>query len=163
MVNVTDSPSILLAGMAASRLPIAVAHGEGRAEWPSPAARAAFEAEGLVAARFVDHRGRVTERYPENPNGSPGGITALTTPDGLGGPTRTRLRRYLAAAGQGRGTVSAGNQIVVGSAQAFACRSAVRFPHLDGELSLTGLHLRSGSHEYAPQPVLSPIPSAITV
>jgi phosphoribosylformylglycinamidine synthase len=82
MVEVAAGPSVLLAGMAGSRLPIAVAHGEGRAEWPSDEARAAFEAEGLVAARFVDHRGRVTEHYPENPNGSPQGITALTTPDG---------------------------------------------------------------------------------
>jgi phosphoribosylformylglycinamidine synthase len=68
--------------MAGSRLPIAVAHGEGRAEWASEAARAAFEGQGLVAARFIDHRGLITERYPENPNGSPQGVTALTTPDG---------------------------------------------------------------------------------
>src|SRR5262249_45839890 len=56
--------------------------GEGRAEWPSDDARAAFEAKGLVAARFVDNRGEVTERYPANPNGSPAGITAITTPHG---------------------------------------------------------------------------------
>ena len=68
--------------MAGSRLPIAVAHGEGRAEWPTDDGRGALEQPGLVAARFVDHRGRATERYPDNPNGSPGGITALTTPDG---------------------------------------------------------------------------------
>jgi phosphoribosylformylglycinamidine synthase len=82
MLTVTESPSVLLAGMAGSRLPIAVAHGEGRAEWASEAARAAFEGQGLVAARFIDHRGLITERYPENPNGSPQGVTALTTPDG---------------------------------------------------------------------------------
>jgi len=74
LVEIAESPSILLRGMAGARLPIVVAHGEGRAE---------FEGEtGIVAARFVDHRGAVTEHYPENPNGSPGGITALTTPDG---------------------------------------------------------------------------------
>jgi phosphoribosylformylglycinamidine synthase len=74
MVEVEESPSILLRGMAGARLPIVVAHGEGRAE---------FEGETeIVAARFVNNRGAVTEHYPENPNGSPGGITGLTTPDG---------------------------------------------------------------------------------
>ena len=82
LLTITDSPSVLFAGMVGSTLPIAVAHGEGRAEWPSEQARGAFESKGLVAARFVDHRGRVTVRYPENPNGSPQGVTALTTPDG---------------------------------------------------------------------------------
>ena len=76
------SPSVLLAGMEGSLLPIAVAHGEGRAELGTDADRAALERAGLVAARFVDNHGRPTERYPANPNGSPGGITALTTPDG---------------------------------------------------------------------------------
>jgi len=74
LVEIEESPSILLRGMAGARLPIVVAHGEGQAE---------FEGEtAIVAARFVDHRGAPTEHYPENPNGSPGGITALTTPDG---------------------------------------------------------------------------------
>jgi len=74
LVEIAESPSILLRGMAGARLPIVVAHGEGRAE---------FEGEtGIVAAHFVDNRGAATEHYPENPNGSPGGITALTTPDG---------------------------------------------------------------------------------
>jgi phosphoribosylformylglycinamidine synthase len=82
LVAVTDSPSVLLRGMAGSRLPIAVAHGEGRAEWPTDDGRAGVEEAGLVSARFVDHRGRPTELYPDNPNGSPGGITALTTRDG---------------------------------------------------------------------------------
>src|SRR6185503_11080271 len=82
LVAVTESPSVLLRGMIGSRLPIAVAHGEGRAEWPVDSGRTAVEEAGLVAARFVDHRGRPTELYPDNPNGSPGGITALTTRDG---------------------------------------------------------------------------------
>ncbi|HEY7375857.1 MAG TPA: phosphoribosylformylglycinamidine synthase, partial [Polyangia bacterium] len=82
LVTVADSPSVLLRGMSGSRLPIAVAHGEGRAEWPTDDGRGAVEDAGLVAARFVDHRGRPTELYPDNPNGSPGGITALTTRDG---------------------------------------------------------------------------------
>ena len=82
LVEVTGSPSILLRGMAGARLPIAVAHGEGRALWDSDAARRAAESAGVVAARFVDHHGRPAERYPANPNGSPGGITALTSEDG---------------------------------------------------------------------------------
>ncbi|HVO18150.1 MAG TPA: phosphoribosylformylglycinamidine synthase subunit PurQ, partial [Anaeromyxobacter sp.] len=82
LVEVLESPSVLLAGMAGSRLPVVVAHGEGRAEFASPAQGQALGARGLVAARFVDHRGRPADRYPDNPNGSPGGITAVTTPDG---------------------------------------------------------------------------------
>ncbi len=80
-VEVLDSPSILLQGMAGSRLPIAVAHGEGRAEIEAADLKQLNE-RGLVAARYVDNHGRVTERYPLNPNGSPQGVTALTTPDG---------------------------------------------------------------------------------
>jgi phosphoribosylformylglycinamidine synthase len=82
LVQIQHSPSIFFAGMEGSRLPIAVAHGEGRAEMVSPIERDALEAAGLVAARYVDHQGRVTERYPDNPSGSPAGMTALTTPDG---------------------------------------------------------------------------------
>jgi phosphoribosylformylglycinamidine synthase len=74
LVEVLDSPSVLLRGMAGARLPIAVAHGEGRAECERP--------PGVVALRFVDGHGRVAERYPANPNGSPGGLTGFTTPDG---------------------------------------------------------------------------------
>jgi phosphoribosylformylglycinamidine synthase len=81
-VRIEPSPSVLLAGMAGSLVPIAVAHGEGRAEFTSPEARTALDGSGLVAARFIDHHGTPTEHYPENPNGSPQGITAITTPDG---------------------------------------------------------------------------------
>ncbi len=77
-VEVTPSPSILLAGMEGSRLPIAVAHGEGRAEYPEPAADLA---KG-VALRYIENSGEVAERYPANPNGSPRGITGLTSEDG---------------------------------------------------------------------------------
>jgi phosphoribosylformylglycinamidine synthase len=80
---IEKSPSILLQGMAGAVIPIAVAHGEGYAEFPTAAAAAAFSAtSGLVGARYVDNRHRVTEQYPLNPNGSPHGITALTTRDG---------------------------------------------------------------------------------
>jgi len=82
LVRIEPSPSVLLAGMAGSLVPIAVAHGEGRAEFTSPDARTALDDSGLVAARFADHHGNPTEHYPENPNGSPQGLTAITTPDG---------------------------------------------------------------------------------
>jgi phosphoribosylformylglycinamidine synthase len=82
LLRIEPSPSVLLAGMAGSLLPIAVAHGEGRAEFASTAGLTALNNAGLVAARFVDHHGNPTEHYPENPNGSPGGITSITTPDG---------------------------------------------------------------------------------
>ena len=79
-LEVQRSPSLFFQGMAGSRIPIVVSHGEGYAEFRDAAARKA--AEALVALRFVDNRGAVTETYPYNPNGSPAGITGLTTPDG---------------------------------------------------------------------------------
>ena len=82
MVQVEKSPSILLAGMEGSRLPIAVAHGEGRAEFRDSAHLRSMQGSGQVALRYVDNHGQVTTRYPANPNGSPSGITGLTTPDG---------------------------------------------------------------------------------
>jgi phosphoribosylformylglycinamidine synthase len=82
LLRIEESPSVLLRAMAGSQLPIAVAHGEGRAEFESDAQQANLEKAGLVAARFVNHYGAIANRYPDNPNGSPGGMTALTTPDG---------------------------------------------------------------------------------
>ncbi len=78
MVEVPQTPSILFDGMAGSRMPIVVSHGEGRAVFTGKAQRKAAE----VCLRYVDNRGRKTETYPLNPNGSPKGITGLTTPDG---------------------------------------------------------------------------------
>jgi phosphoribosylformylglycinamidine synthase len=80
LLEVQRSPSLFFQGMAGSRLPIVVSHGEGYAEFKDAAARKA--AQPLVALRFVDNRGAVTESYPYNPNGSPDGITGLTTADG---------------------------------------------------------------------------------
>jgi len=79
MVEVLESSSLFFAGMAGSRMPIAVAHGEGFAEF---AREDQLNAQHLATLRFVDNYGRVTERYPENPNGSPRGITGVTTADG---------------------------------------------------------------------------------
>jgi phosphoribosylformylglycinamidine synthase len=77
-VEVQESPSLFFQGMAGMRAPIVVAHGEGYADY----ARQGNASETLVALRFVDNAGRPTERYPLNPNGSPQGITSVTTPDG---------------------------------------------------------------------------------
>jgi phosphoribosylformylglycinamidine synthase len=78
LVEVLASPSVFFSGMAGSRLPIAVAHGEGRADFSQRG-----DAQRVARAlRFVDHHGRPTEVYPYNPNGSPDGLTGVTTPDG---------------------------------------------------------------------------------
>ncbi|MEH8021690.1 phosphoribosylformylglycinamidine synthase [Rheinheimera metallidurans] len=82
LVEIQQSPSVLFAGMAGSRMPIAVSHGEGHAEFANNEAFAKANHSGTVAMRFVDHYGKVTEQYPQNPNGSAAGITALTTTDG---------------------------------------------------------------------------------
>ena len=79
MVRIEKSPSILFSGMEGTIAPIAVSHGEGRVE---SHALTALDESGLVTARFVDHTGAPTERFPLNPNGSRAGITAVTTTDG---------------------------------------------------------------------------------
>jgi phosphoribosylformylglycinamidine synthase len=80
LVEVQKSPSILFAGMEGSRMPVAIAHGEGRAEFAADPALA-LEA-GAVALCYVDNYGELTTEFPANPNGSPFGITGLTTTDG---------------------------------------------------------------------------------
>ena len=77
-VEVTESPSLFFKGMAGSRIPVVTAHGEGRALYTG----GRQPDEALITMRYVDNRGTATEAYPLNPNGSPGGITGLTTPDG---------------------------------------------------------------------------------
>ncbi len=76
MVEVVDSPSVLLQGMSGSRLPVVVSHGEGRAEFNKPVLKE------NVALRYVDNQGNVTEHYPYNPNGSADGVTGLCNQDG---------------------------------------------------------------------------------
>jgi phosphoribosylformylglycinamidine synthase len=78
LVEVQQSPSLFFTGMEGSRIPVAVAHGEGFADF----SQQGDASKAAVAMRFVDHRGQATEQYPFNPNGSPDGITSVTTPDG---------------------------------------------------------------------------------
>ncbi len=82
LVEVLATPSLFFAGMAGSVMPIAVAHGEGRAEFADAAAEQACTSAGVVSLRFVDNHGRAATSYPANPNGSPGGLTGLTTRSG---------------------------------------------------------------------------------
>jgi phosphoribosylformylglycinamidine synthase len=78
LVEVLESPSLFFTDLAGMRLPIAVAHGEGYANFKYRG----NQAKAIAAMRFVDNTGAVTEAYPFNPNGSPGGLTAVTTADG---------------------------------------------------------------------------------
>lgn len=78
MVEVTDSPSIFFQGMAGTQTAIAVAHGEGYADFT----QTGNVDKAVIAMRYVDNKGQITEGYPYNPNGSPKGITSVTTPDG---------------------------------------------------------------------------------
>jgi len=82
LVEVQKSPSVFFDGMAGSRMPIAVSHGEGHAEFKDQQAIDTALSSGTVALKFVDNHGQVTEQYPANPNGSVAGITGLTTNDG---------------------------------------------------------------------------------
>jgi len=82
MVRVETSPSILLREMQGSTLPIVVAHGEGRAQFSSDQDQTALESAQQIAMRYVDDQLAVTQRFPANPNGSPGGITGLCNRDG---------------------------------------------------------------------------------
>ena len=82
MVEVLDSPSLFFKGMAGSKMPIAVAHGEGYAEFSDASAVNELLADKLVTMRFIDHASQPTTTYPYNPNGSPQGLTGLTSTDG---------------------------------------------------------------------------------
>lgn len=81
MVEVQESPSIMLDNMAGSRMPIVVAHGEGRTSYTTNESQAAYD-EKLVSLAYINNKGAVTENFPANPNGSAIGITGLTTTDG---------------------------------------------------------------------------------
>lgn len=77
-LEILDSPSIFFKGMTGSRIPVAVAHGEGRVSFP----QVCSPSKAHAAVRFVDNRGKPTENYPLNPNGSPGGLAGFTAADG---------------------------------------------------------------------------------
>ncbi len=77
-LEILDSPSLFFKGMTGSRIPVAVAHGEGRVSFP----QACSPSKAHAAVRFVDNRGKPTENYPLNPNGSPGGLAGFTAADG---------------------------------------------------------------------------------
>ncbi|MQL47704.1 phosphoribosylformylglycinamidine synthase [Photorhabdus khanii] len=82
LVEITDSPSLFLRDMMGSRMPIAVSHGEGQVEFRDSQHLKMLESNQLVALRYVNNYGQVTENYPANPNGSVNGITAVTSLDG---------------------------------------------------------------------------------
>jgi len=82
LVEVSESQSLFFTDMAGSRLPITIAHGEGRATFENNAALTSAQNEGIVSLRYIDNHGNPATSYPSNPNGSPEGITGLTTKDG---------------------------------------------------------------------------------
>ncbi len=82
MIEIVESPSIFFEQMAGSRMPIAVSHGEGRAEFDSEQQLVDVQQQRLLSGRYVDNYGNVTEQYPANPNGSTAGVTAFTSADG---------------------------------------------------------------------------------
>ena len=82
MVEIVQSRSILLQGMQGARIPIVVAHGEGRMQFESPDDIQQLRQSEQLCAQFIDNRGNVTEHYPENPNGSPAGLTSICNADG---------------------------------------------------------------------------------
>ncbi len=100
LIKIINSPSIMFQGMTGSQLPVPVAHGEGRAVFASNKDLKTATENHLIVAQYVDNYGQVTEGYPANPNGSPKGITALTTVDGratimMPHPERAFLSRQL--------------------------------------------------------------------
>ena len=82
LVRIEDSPSVMLQGMAGTHMPIAISHGEGRAEFSSSEALAELQKSRQIALRFLENNLQVADRYPANPNGSPEGITGVTSVDG---------------------------------------------------------------------------------
>ena len=82
MLEVKDSPSIFFKGMQGSKMPIAVSHGEGRAEFAQASGLDTTLNNNTVALQYIDNYGKVTQQYPANPNGSPAGISGLTSLDG---------------------------------------------------------------------------------
>ncbi|HSW85018.1 MAG TPA: phosphoribosylformylglycinamidine synthase [Candidatus Saccharimonadales bacterium] len=100
LTKIKESPSLFFKGMSGAILPVPTAHGEGRAKFDDVKMQTAALKNNLVIAQYVDNYGKITERYPSNPNGSPEGITALTSTDGRANiimphPERAFLSRQL--------------------------------------------------------------------
>jgi phosphoribosylformylglycinamidine synthase len=103
-VRVNESPSVFFRNMAGSVLPVPVAHGEGRAQFPDEESLEVALSAGLVPLQYVDNRHRVTETYPHNPNGSARAVACLTTDDGrvtvlMPHPERAFMKRQLPGRG----------------------------------------------------------------
>ena len=113
LVRVETSPSVLLAGMAGSQLPIVVAHGEGQAQFRRADALGDLEASGGVALRFVDTRGLPAQTFPANPNGSPAAIAAVCSSDGRV-TLRCRIRSACSARCRIRGDRKDGPRMAAG-------------------------------------------------
>ncbi|QDO86626.1 phosphoribosylformylglycinamidine synthase [Shewanella psychropiezotolerans] len=82
LVEIQKNPSIFFEGMQGSRMPIAVSHGEGRAEFATPEAMALAESSGTIALRYVNGQGKIATKYPQNPNGSPNALSGICSTDG---------------------------------------------------------------------------------
>ena len=82
LVKIEKTPSIMFAGMAGSHIPVAIAHGEGRAEFANQQAANSCDSSGLVAMRYVDNHIQATQEYPANPNGSANALASVTSSDG---------------------------------------------------------------------------------
>ncbi|MDO8953385.1 MAG: phosphoribosylformylglycinamidine synthase [Gammaproteobacteria bacterium] len=82
MVEITPSKSILMSGMAGSKLPIGIAHGFGRAKFVIDSTLDQLQASQQLTMRYIDHSGNPTDNYPYNPNGSLGGVTGFCSEDG---------------------------------------------------------------------------------
>jgi len=82
LVRIEETSSVFLDGMSGSRFPIAVAHGEGRAEFSSAEHYASFNESTLTGVRYVDNYGSIAKSYPANPNGSPDGLAGMCSMDG---------------------------------------------------------------------------------
>jgi len=81
-LEVQSTPSMILSGMAGSRIPVAVAHGEGRAEFSNADKLSQLQQRNLLALQYVDNYGKTAQEYPTNPNGSPEGLAGVCSESG---------------------------------------------------------------------------------
>ena len=121
MVEITDSPSSLLADVAGSRLPVVVSHGEGRADFAHVGGQVSG---GLnIALQYVDGQNQIAEAYPLNPNGSPQGIAGVSSADGrvtimMPHPERVYRSAQMSWAPEGWGELSGWYRLFAGARKA---------------------------------------------